>query len=141
MSNTSGVAVQDIVDVAVSAGDFDTLVAALRAAGLEDTLKSQGPFTVFAPNDEAFAKLPNGTVEGLLADIPKLKAVLTYHVVSGKHMAADVAKMASVKTLQGQELAIDASAGVKIGNAKVIQADVEAENGVIHIIDTVLVPQ
>jgi uncharacterized surface protein with fasciclin (FAS1) repeats len=141
MSSTSSVATQDIVDVAVSAGVFNTLVAAVKAAGLVDTLKGPGPFTVFAPTDEAFAKLPDGTVEGLLADIPKLKAVLTYHVVSGKHMAADVVKMDSVQTLQGQELAVDASDGVKIGSAKVTQADVQAENGVIHIIDTVLVPK
>ena len=130
----------DIVDTAVSAGSFNTLVAAVKAAGLVDTLKGNGPFTVFAPSDDAFAKLPEGTVDGLLKDIPQLKKILTYHVVSGKVMAADAAKLKSAKTVEGSELKIDASNGVKINDAKVSKADVEADNGVIHVIDTVLMP-
>jgi uncharacterized surface protein with fasciclin (FAS1) repeats len=131
----------DIVDTAVAAGSFKTLVAAVTAAGLVDTLKSKGPFTVFAPNDEAFAKLPKGTVEGLLKDIPKLKAVLTYHVVAGKVMAADVVKLKSAKTVLGQEVKIDASNGVKVNDATVIKADIVTDNGVIHVIDKVLLPK
>ncbi len=130
----------DIVDTAVSAGSFTTLVAAVKAAGLVDTLKGTGPFTVFAPTDEAFAKLPAGTVEGLLKDIPKLKKILTYHVVAGKVMAADVVKLKSAKTVEGSEVKIDASNGVKINDSTVTTADVAADNGVIHIIDTVLLP-
>ena len=136
----------DIVDTAVAAGSFNTLVTAVKAAGLVDTLKSKGPFTVFAPNDDAFAKLPKGTVEGLLKDIPKLKAVLTYHVVSGKVMAADVAKLKTAKTVQGQDIKIDASKwhlhkNPKINDANVVKADVVADNGVIHVIDKVLLPK
>jgi uncharacterized surface protein with fasciclin (FAS1) repeats len=131
----------DIVDTAVAAGSFTTLVTAVKAAGLVDTLKSKGPFTVFAPNDDAFAKLPKGTVEGLLKDIPKLKAVLTYHVVAGKVMAADVVKLKSAKTVEGQEVKIDASNGVKINDATVIKADILTDNGVIHVIDKVLLPK
>ncbi len=136
----------DIVDTAVAAGSFKTLVAAVTAAGLVDTLKSKGPFTVFAPNDEAFAKLPKGTVGGLLKDIPKLTAVLTYHVVAGKVMAADVVKLKSAKTVQGQEVKIDASKWhlhktVKINDADVIKADIVTDNGVIHVIDKVLMPK
>lgn len=130
----------DIVDTAVSAGSFTTLVAAVKAAGLVDTLKGPGPFTVFAPTDEAFAKLPAGTVESLLKDIPKLKKILTYHVVSGKVMAADAAKLKSAKTVEGSEIKIDASNGVKINDSTVTTADVAADNGVIHIIDSVLLP-
>jgi uncharacterized surface protein with fasciclin (FAS1) repeats len=131
----------DIVDTAVNAGSFTTLVAAVKAAGLVDTLKGKGPFTVFAPTDEAFAKLPEGTVEGLLKDIPQLKKILTYHVVSGKVMAADVMKMKTAKTVEGSDVKIDASnGGVKINNSKVATPDVAADNGVIHIIDTVLMP-
>lgn len=130
----------DIVDTAINAGSFDTLVAAVKAAGLVDTLKGKGPFTLFAPNDEAFAKLPEGTVDGLLKDIPQLKKILTYHVVSGKVMAADVAKMKSAKTVEGSDVKIDARKGVKVNNATVSNADVKADNGVIHIIDTVLMP-
>jgi uncharacterized surface protein with fasciclin (FAS1) repeats len=130
----------DIVDTAINAGSFNTLVAAVKAAGLVDTLKGKGPFTVFAPNDEAFAKLPEGTIEGLLKDIPQLKKILTYHVVAGKVMAADVAKMKSAKTVEGSNVKIDAGKGVKINNATVSTADVAADNGVIHIIDTVLMP-
>jgi uncharacterized surface protein with fasciclin (FAS1) repeats len=136
----------DIVDTAVAAGSFKTLVAAVKAASLVDTLKSKGPFTVFAPNDEAFAKLPKGTVEGLLKDIPKLTAVLTYHVVPGKVMAADVVKLKTAKTVQGQEVKIDASKwhlhkNVKINDAEVVKADIVTDNGVIHVIDKVLLPK
>ena len=130
----------DIVDTAVSAGSFSTLVAAVKAAGLVETLKGAGPFTVFAPTDEAFAKLPAGTVEGLLKDLPKLKKILTYHVVAGKVMAADVVKLKSAKTVEGSEVKIDASNGVKVNNATVVTPDVAADNGVIHVIDTVLLP-
>ena len=130
----------DIVDTAVNAGSFTTLVAAVQAAGLVDTLKGAGPFTVFAPSDDAFAKLPTGTVDALLKDIPKLTKILTYHVVSGKVMAADVVKMKSAKTVEGSEVKIDASSGVKINNATVTTPDVACDNGVIHIIDTVLMP-
>lgn len=130
----------DIVDTAINAGSFETLVAAVKAAGLVDTLKGKGPFTLFAPNDEAFAKLPEGTVEGLLKNIPQLKKILTYHVVSGKVMAADVAKMKSAKTVEGSDVKIEAGKGVKINDATVSTADVAADNGVIHIIDTVLMP-
>ncbi|AFZ09407.1 beta-Ig-H3/fasciclin [Oscillatoria nigro-viridis PCC 7112] len=130
----------DIVDTAVSAGSFTTLVAAVKAAGLVDTLKGAGPFTVFAPTDEAFAKLPAGTVEALLKDIPKLTKILTYHVVSGKVMAADAVKLKSAKTVEGSEVKIDASNGVKINDSTVTTADVAADNGVIHIIDSVLLP-
>jgi uncharacterized surface protein with fasciclin (FAS1) repeats len=130
----------DIVDTAVNAGSFNTLVAAVKAAGLVDTLKGAGPFTVFAPTDEAFSKLPEGTVDALLKDIPKLKQILTYHVVSGKVLAADVVKLKSATTVQGSDVKIDASNGVKINDATVATPDVAADNGVIHIIDTVLIP-
>jgi uncharacterized surface protein with fasciclin (FAS1) repeats len=130
----------DIVDTAVSAGSFGTLVAAVKAAGLVETLKGTGPFTVFAPTDAAFAKLPAGTVDALLKDIPKLKKILTYHVVSGKVLASDVVKLKSAKTVEGKDVKIDASNGVKINNATVTTPDVAADNGVIHIIDTVLMP-
>ena len=133
----------DIVDTAVNAGSFKTLAAALKAAGLVDTLKGTGPFTVFAPTDEAFAKLPPGTVETLLKpeNKAKLAAILTYHVVSGNVKAADVVKLKSAKTLQGQAVAIDATDGVKINDAKVVKADIDCGNGVIHVIDTVLLPK
>jgi uncharacterized surface protein with fasciclin (FAS1) repeats len=134
-------ATSDIVDTAVSAGSFQTLAAALKAAGLVDTLKGDGPFTVFAPTDEAFAKLPAGTVDALLKDKDKLTAILTYHVVPGKVKAADVVKLKSAKTVQGQTVAIDATSGVKVNQAKVVKADVECSNGVIHVIDSVLIPQ
>ena len=130
----------DIVDTAVAAGSFKTLAAALTEAGLIDTLKGPGPFTVFAPTDAAFAKLPAGTVDALLKDKAKLTAILTYHVVAGKVMAKDVKTMTSAKTVNGADVAIDASAGVKVGGATVIKADIEASNGVIHVIDTVLMP-
>ena len=130
-----------IVDVAVANGSFKTLVVALKAAGLVDTLSSPGPFTVFAPTDAAFAKLPAGTVDALLKDIPKLKAILTYHVVSGAVMAKDV-KTGMVPTVNGQSLDVKAdSMGVTVNGAKVVTADVKASNGVIHVIDTVLLPK
>jgi uncharacterized surface protein with fasciclin (FAS1) repeats len=132
----------DIVDTAVSAGSFKTLVTAVQAAGLVDTLKGPGPFTVFAPTDEAFGKLPAGTIDSLLKDIPQLKKILTYHVVSGKVMAADVVKLDSATTVEGSKLKIDASDGsVKVNSAKVVTPDVETDNGVIHIIDAVLLPE
>lgn len=132
----------DIVDTAVQAGSFKTLAAALQAAGLVDALKGEGPFTVFAPTDEAFSKLPAGTVETLLKPENKdrLTAVLTYHVVPGKVLAADVAKLHQAKTLQGQAVKIDTSDGVKINNAQVVKADILCSNGVIHVIDAVLIP-
>jgi uncharacterized surface protein with fasciclin (FAS1) repeats len=131
----------NLVQTAVKAGTFQTLVKAVQAAGLVDTFSGPGPYTVFAPNDSAFAKLPAGTVEGLLKDIPKLKDVLTYHVVAGRHMAAEVAKQSSLKTVQGQSIEVDATAGVRVGGATVIQPDIEADNGVIHVIDRVLLPK
>src|SRR5512137_817552 len=125
---------QDIVDTAVSAGQFNTLAKALTEAGLIETLKGTGPFTVFAPTDEAFAKLPAGTLEALLKDKAKLTAVLTYHVVAGKVMASDVVKLKEAKTVQGQSIKIDTSAGVKVDGANVIKTDIACSNGVIHVI-------
>ena len=133
----------DIVDTAASAGQFETLVIALKSAGLVNTLKGDGPYTVFAPTDEAFAKLPAGTVENLLKPENKeqLVAVLTYHVVPGKIMSSDIAgKTAMVKTVQGSELSVDATDGVKVDEAHVISADIETSNGVIHVIDAVVLP-
>ncbi|MBD0388968.1 MAG: fasciclin domain-containing protein [Nostoc sp. C3-bin3] len=130
----------NIVDTAANNGSFNTLVAAIQAAGLVDTLKGPGPFTVFAPTDEAFNKLPAGTVDSLLQDIPQLKKILTYHVVSGKVLAADVVKLKTATTVEGSDVKIDASNGVKINDATVAAADVDADNGVIHVIDTVLIP-
>jgi uncharacterized surface protein with fasciclin (FAS1) repeats len=131
----------NIVEVALAAGSFKTLCAAVQAAGLIGTLSGPGPFTVFAPNDEAFAKLPKGTVENLLKDIPKLKSILTYHVVSGKVMAADVVKLTSAKTVQGQSVVIDTKNGVTINGAKVLKTDIAADNGVIHVLDSVILPK
>lgn len=130
----------DIVDTAVAAGSFKTLVAAVQAAGLVDALKGDGPLTVFAPTDEAFAKLPKGTVEALLQDKEKLASILKYHVVAGKVKAADVVKISEAKTLLGKTISIDSSDGVKINDSKVIKADIMCTNGVIHVIDTVLLP-
>lgn len=135
---------KDIVDTAVAAGKFNTLVAAVKAAGLVETLKGKGPFTVFAPTDDAFKKLPEGTVEDLLKpeNKDKLIAILTYHVIAGNVMSNDIAgKKLSPKSVQGQTIAIDATDGVKINDAKVITADVKTSNGVIHIIDTVIMPK
>jgi uncharacterized surface protein with fasciclin (FAS1) repeats len=129
-----------IIETAINAGSFNTLVAAVKAAGLVDTLNGAGPFTVFAPDDAAFAKLPAGTVDSLLKDIPKLKKILTYHVVSGKVMAADVVKLTSAKTVEGSEVKIDATNGVKINKSTVTTADIACDNGVIHIVDAVLMP-
>ncbi|MBL8294385.1 MAG: fasciclin domain-containing protein [Bryobacterales bacterium] len=134
----------DIVDTAVSAGSFNTLVAAVKAAGLVETLKGPGPFTVFAPTDEAFAKLPAGTVENLLKPENKaqLVSILTYHVVSGKVMAADVVKLKSASTVQGQSVKVAVKgSNVMVGNANVVKTDIETSNGVIHVIDTVLLPK
>lgn len=131
---------QDIVDVAVGAGSFKTLVTAVQAAGLVQTLKGPGPFTVFAPTDAAFAKIPKATLDALLADKAKLTAVLTYHVVPGAVMAKDV-KAGKVKTVQGQELTVTTAGGVKVDGANVVQTDIVASNGVIHVIDTVVLPK
>ena len=138
----SAAATGDIVETATAAGSFTTLAKALQAAGLVETLKGEGPFTVFAPTDEAFAKLPEGTLEALLQDKEKLTAVLTYHVVPGEVSSSQAARLASAKTVNGQELSIAASGGtVTVGGATVTQADVPATNGVIHVIDTVLLPE
>ena len=130
----------DLVDTAVSAGSFNTLAKALTEAGLIETLKGEGPFTVFAPTDEAFAKLPPGTLEGLLKDKAKLKAVLTYHVVPGKVLAADVVRLSAARTVQGQDLRISTADGVRVNQAKVVRTDITASNGVIHVIDAVVLP-
>ncbi len=133
---------KDIVDTAVAAGSFKTLATALAAAGLVETLKGKGPFTVFAPTDEAFAKLPAGTVESLLKDKEKLTKILLYHVVSGKVMAKDVVKLKSAQTVQGSSVKIRAGGGkVMVDNANVVKTDIAASNGVIHVIDTVIIPQ
>jgi uncharacterized surface protein with fasciclin (FAS1) repeats len=131
---------QDIVDVAVKAGSFKTLVAAVQAAGLVDVLKGPGPFTVFAPTDEAFAKIPKATLDGLLKDKAALSKILTYHVVSGKVMASDV-KAGKVKSVQGQEITVKTDGGVMVDGSKVVATDVVASNGVIHVIDTVMLPK
>ena len=133
----------DIVDTAVSAGSFKTLVAAVQAAGLVDTLKGVGPFTVFAPTDDAFAKLPAGTVEDLLKpeNKDKLVAILTYHVVPGKVMSGDIAgKEMAVASVQGDTIDVNATSGVMVDDASVVTADIEADNGVIHVIDSVIMP-
>ncbi len=131
---------KDIVDTAVAAGSFKTLVTAVQAAGLVDTLKGPGPFTVFAPTDEAFAKIPKADLDALLKDKAKLTAVLTHHVVPGKVMAKDV-KAGKVKTVQGGELTVSTTGGVKVDNANVVKTDIAADNGVIHVIDTVVLPR
>lgn len=139
-SSAFSVQAKDIVDTAISAGNFGTLVTALKAAGLVDTLKGKGPFTVFAPTDEAFAKIPKANLDALLADKAKLSGVLTYHVVSGRVMAKDV-KAGSVKTVQGSALTISTKDGVMVDGAKVIKTDIVTDNGVIHVIDTVVMPK
>lgn len=131
---------KDIVDTAVDAGSFKTLATALGAAGLIETLKGKGPFTVFAPTDEAFAKIPKADLEALLKDKAKLTAVLTYHVVPGKVMAADV-KAGKVKTAQGSDITVTTKNGVMVNKAKVVKTDIVADNGVIHVIDTVIMPK
>ena len=128
----------DIVDIAVSAGSFETLVTAVKAAGLVETLKSPGPFTVFAPNDDAFAKLPPGTIQTLVQNIPQLTRILKYHVVSGKLTKADLEKVDSVISVEGSPIRIDTSDCFEVKNATVLAADIEADNGVIHVIDTVI---
>ena len=140
-SSIAGHHEKDIVDTAVSAGNFTTLVKAVQAAGLVETLKGEGPYTVFAPTDEAFAKIPEADLKGLLADKAALTKVLTYHVVPGKVMAADVTKLTSAKTVEGQSITIDTSDGVKVDDAKVVATDIMAKNGVIHVIDTVIIPK
>lgn len=130
----------NIIDVAVANGSFTTLATALTAAGLIETLQGPGPFTVFAPNDDAFAKLDPATLQAVLADKEKLTSILTYHVVAGKHLAADVVGMTEVTTLQGGTAKISTDGGASIGGAKIIATDVQADNGVIHVIDTVLLP-
>ena len=134
-----GAQAKDIVDTAVAAGNFKTLATALQAAGLVDTLKGKGPFTVFAPTDEAFAKVPKAQLDALLADKAKLTAVLTYHVVPGTVMAKDV-KAGKVKTVQGSELTVSTTGGVMVDKAKVVKTDIVADNGVIHVIDSVVLP-
>ena len=141
LTSLSAARAADIVDTAVSAGQFTTLVKAVKAAGLVDTLKGAGPFTVFAPTDAAFAKLPAGALDSLIANPEKLKAVLTYHVVSGKVMAADV-KSGKVKTVNGAEATLAVKAGkVTIDKANVVKADIVCDNGVIHVIDAVIMPK
>ncbi|OSZ75074.1 fasciclin domain-containing protein [Hydrogenophaga sp. IBVHS1] len=130
----------DIVDTAVAAGSFKTLVTAVQAAGLVDTLKGPGPFTVFAPTDEAFAKIPKATLDALLKDKAALTKVLTYHVVPGKVMAKDV-KAGPVKTVQGGSFTVSTTGGVKVDAANVVKTDIAADNGVIHVIDTVIMPK
>lgn len=132
---------KNIVETAIAAGSFKTLVSAVQAADLVETLSGPGPFTVFAPTDEAFAKLPAGTLEALLADKAKLASILTYHVVAGKVMAADVVKMTSAKTVQGQAVTISTTDGVTVDGANVVQTDIETSNGVIHVIDAVILPK
>jgi len=137
---------KNIVETAIDTGSFNTLVAAVKAADLVKTLSSPGPFTVFAPTDEAFAKLPAGTIDTLLKDKAKLTSILTYHVVSGKVMADDVKTLSSAVTVQGQDLSIDAKRwhlhrNVKVNGANVIKTDIECSNGVIHVIDKVLMPK
>jgi uncharacterized surface protein with fasciclin (FAS1) repeats len=142
--STSAGSTKDLVDMAIETGSFETLVTAVKAAGLTETLKGEGPFTVFAPTDAAFAKLPSGTLEELLKpeNKPKLQSILGYHVVPGKVMAAEVVKLTFAKTANGQSLAIATQDGaVMVNNAKVIKTDVAATNGVIHVIDTVVLPK
>ena len=138
--SAAAVQAKDIVDTAVAAGDFKTIAAALEKAGLVDTLKGKGPFTVFAPTDAAFAKVPKKDLEALLADKSKLAAVLTYHVVPGSVMAKDV-QAGKVKTVQGSDLTVSTSGGVKVDGANVTKADIVADNGVIHVIDSVVLPK
>ena len=143
-ANAGNMGKKDIVDTAIGAGNFKTLAAALQAAGLVDTLKGPGPFTVFAPTDEAFAKLPAGTVEDLLKpeNHDKLVAILTYHVVPGKVMAKDVVKLHEAKTVNGKEVKIMTEGGkVMVDNANVVKTDIACSNGVIHVIDSVILPQ
>lgn len=141
MAHHEKAAPQDIVDTAVAAGSFGTLVTAVQAADLVETLKGDGPFTVFAPTDEAFAQIPAADLQALLADKEKLRAVLTYHVVPGAVMAKDVVGLDSAKTVQGQSVRIATAGGVRIDDARVVQTDIVASNGVIHVIDRVIMPK
>jgi uncharacterized surface protein with fasciclin (FAS1) repeats len=127
-----------IIETAIANGSLKTLVTAVKAADLAETLSRPGPFTVFAPNDEAFAKLPKGALEELLKDIPKLRRLLAYHVVAGKALSADVMKLSSAKTVHGRNVTITSDEGIKVNNARVIKVDIACDNGVIHVIDTVL---
>ena len=143
-TDTGAMNTSDIVDTAIAAGSFTTLVTAVQAADLVDTLKGKGPFTVFAPTDDAFAKLPAGTVENLLKpeNKEKLQAILTYHVVPGKVMASDAAMLSSAKTVNGKSFTISkAGDGIMVDNANVVKADIETSNGVIHVIDQVILPE
>lgn len=128
----------DIVDIAVGAGSFETLVTAVKTANLVETLKSPGPFTVFAPTDDAFAKLPSGTIQTLVQNIPQLTRILTFHVVLGKFTKADLAKMSRVSSIEGSPIAINCADGFEVQNATVVTPDIEADNGIIHVIDTVI---
>jgi uncharacterized surface protein with fasciclin (FAS1) repeats len=130
-----------IVDIAVQAGKFNTLVQAVQAAGLVETLSGEGPFTVFAPTDEAFAQIPQETLQAVLADKEKLTAILTYHVVPGRLMAADVVRSTQLQTVQGQSITVSTEGGVRVDDANVVQTDIEADNGVIHVIDKVIMPK
>jgi uncharacterized surface protein with fasciclin (FAS1) repeats len=127
-----------IIETAIANGSFKTLVTAIKAAGLAERLSEPGPFTVFAPNDEAFAKLPKGAVEELLKDIPKLRRLLAYHVVAGKALTTDVMKLSSAKTVHGQNVTITSNKGIKVNDARVVKINIACDNGVIHAIDTVL---
>lgn len=131
----------NIVETAINAGNFTKLVSAVQAASLVDTLSGEGPFTVFAPSDEAFSKLPEGTLDSLLQDVEKLKGVLTYHVLTGKVMSSNLSGVSTATTVNGQEVTIDATNGVRVNNSNVVTADIDCSNGVIHVIDTVLLPQ
>lgn len=128
----------DIVDTAIAAGSFNTLVAAVQAAGLVDALKAPGPFTVFAPNDEAFAKLPAGTVDTLVQNTPQLARILTFHVVAGRLTQAELAELGTVTSLEGSPIAIDCSEGFEVKNATVLVPDIETDNGIVHVIDRVI---
>lgn len=131
----------NIVETAINAGNFTKLVSAVQAASLVDTLSGEGPFTVFAPSDEAFSKLPEGTLDSLLQDVEKLKGILTYHVLTGKVMSSNLSGVSTATTVNGQEVTIDATNGVRVNNSNVVTADIDCSNGVIHVIDTVLLPQ
>lgn len=131
----------NILETAAKVGNFHTLGEAIKASGLTDTLKDVGPFTIFAPTDEAFDKLPTGTIEKLLNDIPQLTKILTYHIIEGKVMSKDVVKLDKTTTFEGTDLKIYNNGSVMVGDAAIVQSDLEADNGVIHAIDTVLIPQ
>lgn len=140
-TTTTAAATPDLVGVAARAGAFTTLITALKAAGLVDTLKGPGPFTVFAPTDEAFTQLPEGTVAKLLGDLPTLRNVLLYHVVPGALMAGDVVKLKTAATAMGQSVTIDTANGARVNNATIVKTDLRATNGVIHVINRVLLPK